>query len=149
MPDVYESSRKLDASADDVFAFLSDPAHLPDYLPPVEHAEVHGDRIETEVEIPDKGHFSSDGPFSCDADQRRMEWGSDGRQRYRGWLEVADDATVTVHLEFEGSEAQDEAQERSSEGRDPMAESLERTLDSIVSQVEGGGGKAPQPRLDA
>lgn len=64
---------------------------------------------------------------------------------YSGWLTVkeagAAESTVRVHLSFGPRSVEEQAQEESSEERDPMEEGVEATLESIRRQIEEGSGK--------
>lgn len=60
---------------------------------------------------------------------------------YSGWLKAgAAESTVRVHLSF-GPRSVEQAQEESSEERDPKEEGVEATLESIRRQIEEGSGK--------
>ena len=134
MPD-YEHSLTIEASPETVFDFVSDIKNLPKYLPTTHQAEAQpGGRVRVQGEA--AGHaYDSDGYFRIDAPNHRLEWGSDGENHYRGWLEIdgaASECEVTVHLMFQSKR----------EGRDKtISEGLISALESIRSQVEGNGGK--------
>lgn len=153
----YEQSMTIGASADEVFAWVSDVSNLPRYLPPIKDASIEGDsapdkpgrRVRLHGEIPNRGEFESEGYFDVDETARRMEWGAEGARDYSGWLTVAEggDASseVTVHLDFGERSVEGEIQEDSGEDRDPLQESLGATLESIRRQIEEGSGKVPPP----
>ncbi len=151
--DVYERSQTIDAAPDAVFDYLKEPANLPRYLPPIEHAETAGDEhIELDGKAPDGSHFHNDGEFHIDPDARRMEWSAEVGHTYSGWLQVSEDggpdaATVTVHLEFGPRSVQPEIQAQSSEDRDPTQEALDKTLEAIKRQLEGTGGDVSTDEL--
>jgi hypothetical protein len=52
---------------------------------------------------------------------------------------------VVVHLSFGVRSAGPEIQERAPEGRDPLAEGISATLESIRRQIEEGSGKVETP----
>ncbi len=81
------------ASADAVFAFVSDIENLPKYLPTVHHAHPQGnERVEVEGEA--NGHpYNSDGWFKVDQAARTMTWGSDGENDYSGKMKVTGDGS--------------------------------------------------------
>lgn len=144
MPE-YEHSLTVQASPEAVFAFVSDVARLPEYLPTTHHAEaLPGGRVRVQGEA--GGHkYDSDGYFRTDAPNGRVEWGSDGGNRYDGWLEidgVEDECEVTVHLNFQPKPEQSERMDAQTGNRDKtIQEGLIAALESIRNKVEGHGGK--------
>ncbi len=144
MPD-YEHSLTIEASPDTVFAFVSEIANLPKYLPTTHQAEAQpGGRVRVQGEA--GGHkYDSDGYFRLDKPNFRMEWGSDGENRYLGWLEIdgaADECEVTVHLTFQPKPEQGERMDEQTGDRDKtISDGLIASLESIRNYVEGHGGK--------
>jgi hypothetical protein len=147
----YERSRLVQASPDDVFAFVSDIGNLATFVPTVETAEPQaGGRVHVHGEIQHRT-FDDDGWFHVDADRHRVEWGSDERD-YAGWLTVAGNnggAQVVAHLSLPpyvtagGAPVSGEFAAQ----RDPIDASLEAALDSLRNLMEGRGGKeAPAMR---
>ena len=150
----YEQTQTLHAPADEVFAWLSDVGNLPKYLPPVIDASIEGpsaegtpgQRVRTTLEYPGEGGgtFDSEGYLAVDESRRRMEWGAEVERDYSGWLEVAEGADgqcqVTVHLNFGERSVEPEMREQTPEGRDPLAEGVSATLESIRKQIEEGSG---------
>jgi hypothetical protein len=141
----YERSRRVQASADDVFAFVSDLSHFATFLPTVRAVEP---RAEGQIRVSGQSHghaYEDEGWFRVDA-ARRVEWGDDERT-YSGWLTVAgeDDGAsqVVAHLSFAphvtatGAPADAEPAVAS----DPIEQSLEAALDSLRNLLEGTGGK--------
>jgi uncharacterized protein YndB with AHSA1/START domain len=155
----YEQSRSIDAPPQEVFVWLSDVGNLPKYLPPVVDSSVEGpsaegipgQRIRTKLEYPGEGGgtFDAEGYLAVDERERRMEWGAEEGRDYSGWLTVADrgegGSEVVVHLSFGERSAGPEIAERSPESRDPLAEGISATLESIRRQVEEGSGKLEAP----
>ena len=141
----YERSRRVQASEDDVFAFVSDVGNLSTFVPTVEHVEPQPKgRVHVSGEI-DHRKFDDDGWFHVDADRRRVEWGSEVRN-YSGWLTVAGEdggAQVVAHLSLPPYVTPSGAPIRGeyAEGRDPIEASLEAALDSLRNLMEGRGGK--------
>lgn len=139
------------ASPDDMFAWISDVNNLPHYLPPIKSADLEhgGDRLWLRGEIPGQGEFENKGCFRVHEQERRMEWGAEVYRDYSGELSVSENgggkSAVTVRLRFGPQTVEGEIQEQSDEGRDPLAESVDRTLESIKQQIEEGAGKEPQP----
>lgn len=144
MPE-YEHSLAIEASPDAVFAFVSDIANLPKYLPTTHHAEAQGPgRVRVQGKA--GGHaYDSDGRFHADPIDHRLEWGSDGENRYLGWLEidgVEDECEVTVHLSFQPKAEQGKRMDEQTGDRDKtIQEGLVAALESIRNYVEGRGGK--------
>src|ERR687894_2914650 len=159
MAQEYEQSQAIDAPPDEVFAWLSEVGNLPKYLPPVTNSSVKGPaaqgspgkKIRTTVEYPGEGGgtFEAEGYLAVDESERRMEWGAEAGRDYSGWLTVANHgeggSEVVVHLSFGERSVEPEMQERASEGRDPLAEGISATLESIRRQIEEGSGKVQTP----
>lgn len=153
----YEQTQNVDASPDEVFAWVSNVNNLPKYLPPIKEADTAGssrrEDAEQQVwlkgEIPDQGEFENEGYLNVDQASRRMEWGAEVYRDYSGELEVAENgnggSAVTVRLWFGEQSVEGQIQEQSSQDRDPLEESLERTLESVRQQIEEGAGKEPPP----
>jgi uncharacterized protein YndB with AHSA1/START domain len=141
----YERSRLVQASPDDVFAFVSDASNLATFLPTVDTVEPRADgRVEVHGEVQGRT-YEDDGWFRVDENRRRIEWGADERT-YSGWLTVAGEdggAQVVAHLSFApyvtpsgrpiSGEPEDEP--------DPIEQSLKAALDSLRNLMEGRGGK--------
>ena len=140
----YERSRHVDASPDEVFAFVSDPANMATFVPTMEEAEAEAGRVHVHGEVRDRA-YDDDGWFRVDASRRRLEWGSDERD-YAGWLSVAGDNSgtqVVVHISaapfvdpsgrpISGDEAP---------GAERYEQGLEAALESLRNLMEGRGGK--------
>jgi uncharacterized protein YndB with AHSA1/START domain len=155
----YEQSQAIEAPPEEVFAWLSDVGNLPEYLPPVVDSSVvgpsregvPGKRIRTTLEYPGGGGgtFEAEGYLAVDERERRMEWGAEAGRDYSGWLTVANRgegaSEVVVHLSFGERSAGPEIEQRSPEDRDPLAEGISATLESIRRQVEEGSGKLEAP----
>ena len=141
----HERSRRVDAPADDVFAFVSTPENLAAILPTVRSVEPNGEgRVLVRGEARGRA-FEDAGWFRVDRARRRLEWGAD-EDHYRGWLTVAGadgGAEVVVHLSFAprvdetGRPITGEAPEEP----DPIEDDLEAALDSLRNLMEGRGGK--------
>jgi uncharacterized membrane protein len=143
----YEHSLRVEAQAVEVFGFVADVGNLPDYLPTVRRAEAQpGERVRVAGNA--SGHeYDSDGFFRVDDQRRRMEWGSDGENEYRGWLEVKEadggkSCDVTVHLSFTPRPDQARQFEEQTGDRDrTVRQGIETALASIKNVCEGRGGK--------
>ena len=154
----YRQSQAIDAPPDEVFAWLSDVNNLPAYLPPVVSTSIQGpsaegtpgQRLRTTLEYPGaEGTFDAEGYFAVDESRRRVEWGAEVQRDYSGWLEVAGGADgkseVTVQLNFGERSVEPEMEEQAPEGRDPLADGISATLESIRRQIEEGAGKVDTP----
>lgn len=141
----YQRLRRMDAAANDVFAFVANAENLAAILPTVHSVRPDGEgRVRVRGEVRGRS-FEDAGWFRVDDARRRLEWGADGGD-YNGSLTVAGtngDAEVAVHLSFaprvdpSGRPITGEA----SEEPDPIEEGLEAALDSLRNLMEGRGGK--------
>lgn len=141
----YERSRLVQASPDDVFAFVSDVGNLATFVPTVSAVEPQvGDRVRIHGTIHDRT-FVDEGWFHVEEGRRRVEWGTDEHD-YAGWLSVAGDnggTQVVAHLSLppyvtpSGAPISDGLPQE----RDMIDESLEAALDSLRNLMEGRGGK--------
>ena len=103
MPE-YQRSATIDAAPEELFEYLADIHHLPEYFPAMISAEpVGGDTVETQVQ----GHREHDrGWFHIDESHHRIEWGSADNPDYRGWITIDPDAmgsTLTIHLNHQAT----------------------------------------------
>lgn len=144
----FEQSTTVTAPADDIFDFISDIRNVPQYLPTVKNAQPQeGERIRTQGQAGDRT-YDSDGHFRIDKQSRRIEWGSDGENDYRGWLEVQSEeesrSLVKVYIHYAPKpEVLQHMIERSPDHsfESTMNEGISKTLESIKRICEGKGGK--------
>ena len=121
---------------------------MPQYLPTVKNAQPQkGERIRTQGQAGDRT-YDSDGHFRVEQHSRRIEWGSDGENDYRGWLEVQGNeeshSLVKVHIHYAPRpEVLQHMIERSPDCsfESAMNEGISKTLESIKRICEGKGGK--------
>lgn len=99
----YEQTASVDAEPDELFDYLADVHHLPEYFPMVVEAELAGEEeVDVRVEDPAAGDtHPAHGWLHVDGLERRMEWGAtDGP--YHGWLQVdpgdVGGSLITVHV---------------------------------------------------
>ncbi len=108
----YQRQQVFDIDPDELFDYLSDVSHLPDYFPRMTSAElVDADEVRTEavIDVPGEGsrHVEGTAWFRRDPGSRRLEWGSEGDNDYHGQLMVSDadgggaEVTVEIHTESE------------------------------------------------
>jgi uncharacterized protein YndB with AHSA1/START domain len=161
VPQEYEQSQPIDAPPEEVFAWLSDVGNLPEYLPPwwpprrrgprSRASPARGSRRRSSTRGEEGRTFDAEGYLAVKEAERRMEWGAEAGRDYSGWLTVANrgegGSEVVVHLSFGERSVEPEMQERTPEGRDPLAEGISATLESIRRQIEEGSGKVEAPPL--
>jgi hypothetical protein len=83
-----EGSRAFDEAADDVWAVVADPARLASWVPTMRLAQPAG-AGEVHVEGESHGHpYSLDSLLRVDEGGRRLYWGAEGDNGYRGLLRV-------------------------------------------------------------
>jgi polyketide cyclase/dehydrase/lipid transport protein len=98
MADV-EGSRGFGITAGALWAVVADRSRLADWVPTMRLARPAGE-AEVHLEGESHGHpYSLDSTLRVDDRDRRLEWGTDGDDDYRGWLRVTDrSAGSEVHL---------------------------------------------------
>ena len=85
-----DGSRAFDVTADAVWAVVADPARLADWVPTMRLAQAAG-RGEVHVEGESHGHpYSLDSLLDIDEGDRRLHWGAEGDDGYRGSLHVTE-----------------------------------------------------------
>lgn len=153
----FEQTETVDAPPDAVFEWLADVENLPKYLPPIKGASIEGPseegkpgaKLRLEGEIPNRGSFENEGYFDVDRSARRLRWGAEVNRDYSGWLQVtgADGggSQVRVHLSFGPRSVEGQIEEEAPSDRDPLAEAVGATLESIRRQIEEGAGKVQPP----
>jgi uncharacterized protein YndB with AHSA1/START domain len=94
-----DGSRDFDFTADALWAVVADPARLADWVPTMRLAQSAG-REEVHVEGESHGHpYSLDSMLRIDEGDRRLHWGAEGEDGYRGSLRVvARPSGSEVHL---------------------------------------------------
>ncbi|GAA1827886.1 SRPBCC family protein [Luedemannella flava] len=102
MPE-YEQSGTVTAPPDQLFAYLADVHHLPEYFPHMTAAEpAGGEDVHVEAEV-EGDHQEAVAWFHVDEEERRIEWGSKSGP-YHGWMQVDGvdgGSLVTIHLHQE------------------------------------------------
>lgn len=102
MPE-YEQSGTIPAPPENLFAYLSDVRHLPEYFPRMVRAEpTGGETVAVEADGAGDRHHD-EAWFHVDGAERRIEWGSE-HSPYHGWLQVdpaGEASLVTIHLHLE------------------------------------------------
>lgn len=143
----YEHALTIQALPQDVFNFISDVRNLPKYLPTVHDAvPLPGGRVRV-AGVAAGNPYDSDGFLHIDKSRRRMEWGSDGENQYRGWMEVREmagghAAEIIVHLSFEPRPEQaQQFIEQTGDADRTIQKGLEAALESVQNILEGRGRK--------
>ncbi len=111
MPD-YEQTATVAAEPDELFDYLADVHHLPEYFPRMTDAEpALGDEVVVEEEDDSGDLHRAEGWLHVDGLERRMEWGAKAGP-YHGWLQIDPDdvggSLVTIHL-YQDHEADTDA----------------------------------------
>lgn len=124
------SSVSVEASPEEVFAFVGDVANLPRYLPGVASAvPTGGEAVRVTWDV-DGSRRVTDAWFRVKAGRhRRIEWGSDGPSHYHGWLEIDPEgevASVTVELHTDRPSSED------------LDAAVDGTLFALKQQIEEG-----------
>ena len=85
-----DGSRTFEVTADAVWSVVADPARLADWVPTMRRARPAG-QDEIHVEGESHGHpYSLDSLLRVDERDRRLEWGAENDDGYRGSLQVAE-----------------------------------------------------------
>src|SRR6516165_7142510 len=94
-----DGSRAFEVTAGVLWAVVADPARLADWVPTMRLAQPSG-RQEVHVEGESHGHpYSLDSLLRIDESERRLHWGSEGDDGYRGSLQVTEQPPGSaVHL---------------------------------------------------
>ena len=94
-----DGSREFDVTANAVWAVVADPARLAEWVPTMRLAQPEG-KEEVHVEGESHGHpYSLDSLLRIDESDRRLEWGAEDDDGYRGSLRVTDRSPGSeVHL---------------------------------------------------
>jgi len=85
-----DGSRAFEITADALWAVVADPARLADWVPTMRLAQPSG-MEGVHVEGESHGHrYSLDSPLRIDEGERRLHWGAEGDDGYRGSLRVTE-----------------------------------------------------------
>ena len=98
----YTYTAEADLAADTLFGFLADPRNLPRYFPQMTSAEPEGgETVHVEADVHGH-HVEADAWVRPDERARRLEWGAEGPDDYRGELQVEevapDRSRITIAL---------------------------------------------------
>lgn len=124
-----DGSIDVNAPAQQLFDYLSDISHLPDYFAAMQSAEpAEGEAVHVVAQV-NGSREEGEAWFRVDGQRKHLEWGSEGTSGYRGLLDVTGDdhtATVTVQLHTEHGE------------RQQIAAGIDATLQEVKRLVEDG-----------
>jgi hypothetical protein len=136
----YTHSAEADLPADALFGYLADPRNLPKYFSQMTEAEpTGGETVHVEAEVHGE-HVEGEAWVRPDPVARRLEWGAEGPDDYRGELLVEETdpgrcrITVSLHSVREaGGEVQQE---------------LERTVAALAQAATAADDAARRPDAD-
>lgn len=91
------ATSRVSASADDLYAYLSEVSNLPEYFPKMKSATaVEGGRaVVTTAVLDDGSEVEGEAWFETNEHGRSIEWGSEGEHGYRGALTVSADGDAS------------------------------------------------------
>jgi len=128
----FEAERGIPATAEQVFAVVSDLDRLPEWLPAPVDVRPTGDG-EVHADVPERG-VDAQGTVQVRPEQLRVEWAH--APEYAGWLQVqhAEGAhsTVRLHLSFLGDQPETRGGPAASDVRQWLDDALTR-LESVVT----------------
>jgi uncharacterized membrane protein len=132
---------RIDAPADEVFAYVTDFDNMPDYLPMVDKARPEGEgRIRLEGSGAKGQKFDNVAWFQTHEFNRTMLWGATGANDYAGDLEVMDQGDaceLTINVKFESlPELSQEERERLKAQEPQIQNSLEESANRIKAACE-------------
>ncbi len=129
----FTGTTTVDASSDDLFAFLSDVHNLPRYFARMTSADPgDGNEVDTTASLPDGSSVEGKAWFEVDASKQHLSWGSEGSSNYNGYLDVSpaeSGSVVEVHLHTT----------RVAAGDTEVQQGVDQTLDTIKQLVEQQG----------
>ncbi|HEY0867654.1 MAG TPA: SRPBCC family protein [Fimbriimonas sp.] len=136
----YRSVITVNADADDVFGFLSDPENTPRYLP------TH--RICEDSNDPQPGTSAQTEILRIDEDSRRLEWAARSGTRCQGWLQVTGDTRscqLIVRVLFPHGARSGDSKKEDAESVNANLRQALRTIKEVCegTQVPGGGVAYP------
>ena len=131
-----DGSRAFDVTADAVWAVVADPARLTDWAPTMRLAQPSG-KEEVHVEGESHGHrYSLDSLLRIDEGDRRLDWGAEGDDRYRGSLRVTEQppgSQVHLHVAIPEDRLGSSPDDAAAEIRRGMEEAFDRLAGLIAT----------------
>ena len=94
-----DGSRAFEVTADALWAVVADPARLADWVPTMRRAQPSGNGRGPRRGRVARHRYSLDSLLRIDQGDRRLDWGAEGDDGYRGSLRVAERPSGSeVHL---------------------------------------------------
>lgn len=128
----FDGSRAFEVTADALWAVVADPARLADWVPTMRLAQPSG-KEEVHVEGESHGHpYSLDSLLRIDESERRLHWGADGDDGYRGSLHVTErppGSEVRLHVAI--------PDDRLSPSPDSAAAEIRRGIEDAFDRLAG------------
>lgn len=131
-----DGSREFEIAADAVWAVVADPARLAEWVPTMRLAQPAG-KEEVHVEGESHGHpYSLDSLLRIDESDRRLEWGAEDDNGYRGSLQVAarpSGSEVRLHVAIPDDRLGASPDSAAAEIRRGLEEAFDRLAGLIVA----------------
>jgi hypothetical protein len=128
----FDGSRAFEVSAAALWAVVADPARLADWVPTMRLAQPSG-KEEVHVEGESHGHpYSLDSLLRIDETERRLDWGTEGDDGYRGSLRVKErpqGSEVHLHVAI--------PDDRLGPSPDSAAAEIRRGIDEVFDRLAG------------
>ena len=137
-----DGSRAFEITADAMWAVVADPARLAEWVPTMRLAQPSGGeggmgREEVHVEGESHGHrYSLDSPLRIDESGRRLQWGTEGDDGYRGSLQVTErppGSEVHLHVAVPDDRLSPSPDSAAAEIRRGMEEAFDRLAGLIAT----------------
>ena len=131
-----DGSRAFDVTADALWVVVADPARLADWVPTMRRAQPSG-TDEVHVEGESHGHpYSLDSLLRTDESDRRLDWGAEGDDGYRGSLRITErpsGSEVHLHVAIPDDRLGPSPDHAADEIRRGMDEAFDRLASLIVT----------------
>jgi uncharacterized protein YndB with AHSA1/START domain len=131
-----DGSRAFDVTADALWVVVADPARLADWVPTMRLAQPSGTE-EVHVEGESHGHpYSLDSLLRTDESDRRLDWGAEGDDGYRGSLRITErpsGSEVHLHVTIPDDRLGPSPDHAAAEIRRGMDEAFDRLASLIVT----------------
>jgi uncharacterized protein YndB with AHSA1/START domain len=131
-----DGSRAFDVTADALWAVVADPARLADWVPTMRLAQPSGTE-EVHLEGESHGHpYSLDSLLRTDVSDRRLDWGAEGDDGYRGSLRITErpsGSEVHLHVAIPDDRLGPSPDHAAAEIRRGMDEAFDRLASLIVT----------------
>jgi uncharacterized protein YndB with AHSA1/START domain len=128
----FDGSRAFEVTADALWAVVADPARLADWVPTMRLAQPSG-KEEVHVEGESHGHpYSLDSLLRINESERRLHWGTEGDDGYRGSLHVTErppGSEVHLHVAI--------PDDRLGPSPDSAAAEIRRGIEEVFDRLAG------------